>query len=344
LKTATVKDVARHAQVSVATVSRVLNGHPAVDGELRVRVNAAVAALNYRPNRLGRNLRTNSTKTLGLVVPDLQNPFFVAVSRGVETVAFQHGYTLLVCNTDDDTEREARYFQVLQDESVAGIVVCVSDERMARAHVQAAFDQGTIVVALDRRIEDVPVDSVLSDNFGGSRRAVSYLIERGHRRIALIAGPDRFAPGRERRLGYEQALLDYGLTVDRELVKTTAFKAAGAEAATLELLNLPEPPTALFISSGNSAIGTLRALNHHGLQMPRNISVIMYDDPEWAEAYNPPITAVAQDTRSLGITAAELLLQRIRGASDAPHERRLQTRLMLRQSVRELPGAAPATM
>jgi LacI family transcriptional regulator len=137
-------------------------------------------------------------------------------------------------------------------------------------------------------------------------------------------------------MGYEQALMDYDLPVDRTLIKTTMFKAAGAEAATNELLQLPDPPTALFVSSGNSAIGTYRALLRAGLRMPDDISVVMYDDPDWAEAYNPPITAVAQDTRTLGMTAAELLLQRIRGADGVPQERRITTRLMLRDSCRRL--------
>ncbi len=336
MKPATVKDVARQAQVSVATVSRVLNDHPAVDGAMRHRVNAAVVSLNYRPNHLARNLRTNTTKIIAIVVPDIQNPFFISVARGVETVAFREGYTLLVCDTDDEPQRETSYFEVLKDEAVAGIIVCATDERLGHVHVRKALAQGMAVVALDRRIFEAPVDGVLSDNFGGSRLAVSHLIGLGHRRIGLIAGPDRFAPGRERRQGYEQALLDDDLPIDRALIKVTDFKAASAQTATEELLRLDDPPTALFICSGNSAIGSLRAITSRGLRIPADISTIIFDDLEWLEAYNPPLTAVAQNTRQLGITAADLLLRRIRGDTEPPQERRLPAQLCRRGSCLDL--------
>ncbi len=334
MKSATVIDVARQAGVSVATVSRVLNGRVTVDGKLRERVNAAVAALGYRPNRLARNLRMNSTNVLAVVIPDIQNPFFVSAARGAEEAAFQAGYTLLLCNTDDDPEREKSYFQVLSDEAVAGIIVCSTDECLGAIPVRAALDEGIAVVALDRRVEGAPVDAVLSDNFGGGRLGVSYLVELGHRRIGLIAGPDRFAPGRERRLGYEQALLDRGLAVERELIKATDFKIESADAATEALLRLDERPTALFISSGYSAIGALRAIYRCGLRIPDDISVIVFDDLDWTSAYNPPLTAVAQNTRQLGKIASELLLRRIRGDDEPPQERRLSTRLEIRSSCR----------
>lgn len=193
MKSPTVKDVAHHAGVSVATVSRVLNGSTAVDGELRQRVMTAVSQLRYRPNRLARNLRTKSTKTIAIVVPDIQNPFFVSVERGLEEVAFREGYTVLVCNTDDDPDRESNYLQVLSDELVAGIVVCATDERRSSAQLLKILEEGIALVALDRRLENAPIDGVLSDNFGGTRTAVSYLIEQGHRRIGLIAGPPKYA-------------------------------------------------------------------------------------------------------------------------------------------------------
>lgn len=296
----------------------------------------AVEALHYHPNRLARNLRKNSTSIIALVVPDIQNPFFVSVARGVEEVTFRKGYTVVVCNTDDDPQRERHYFQTLIEEACAGIIVCVTDERLGHVEVQKALDRGIAIVALDRRLEDVTVDSVLSDNFGGSRLAVSHLIDLGHRRIGLIAGSDRFAPGRERRMGYEQALLDFGLSVDRTLIKVTEFTALESEAAADELLSLPEPPTALFICSAHAAIGSLRAINRRRLCIPDDVSLVTFDDPDWTEAYNPPITAVAQNTRQLGITAADLLLHRIRGDQEILQERRLPTQLRIRNSCRRL--------
>lgn len=333
MKSLTMKEVAQQAGVSVATVSRVLNGSTAVDGELRERVMSAVEQMRYRPNRLARNLRTNSTKTIAIVVPDIQNPFFVSVVRGLEDVAFGAGYTVLVCNTDDDLERESSYLQVLGDEFVAGIVVCATDERRSATQVRKVLEKGMAVVSLDRRLENAPVDGVLSDNFGGTRTAVSYLIEQGHQRIGLIAGPAKYAPARERRMGYEQALIDHALPVASELIKVTNFKSAEAETATEELLSAAHRPTALFLSSGNVAIGSLRAVHRLGLSIPSDISLIVFDDLDWAAAYNPPLTVVAQNTRQLGGLAGDLLLQRIRGSEQQPHERHLPTQLIIRGSV-----------
>jgi LacI family transcriptional regulator len=336
MKSPTVKEVAEHSGVSVATVSRVLNGRTDVDRELRQRVMAAVEQLHYRPNRLARNLRTKSTKVIALVVPDIQNPFFISVQRGLEEVAFREGYTVLVCNTDDDPDRESTYLQVLVDEAVAGIVVCATDERRSSAQLLKILGQGIALVALDRRLENAPVDGVLSDNFGGTRTAVSYLIEQGHRRIGLIAGPNKYAPARERRMGYEQALLDHGLPVDPTLIKVTNFKGPEAEVATTQLLTSDEPPTALFLSSGNVAIGSLRAIHRLGLQIPNDVSLIVFDDLDWADAYNPPLTVVAQGTHQLGGLAGDLLLRRIRGSTESPQERHLPTQLITRGSVSPL--------
>lgn len=332
----TVKDIAKEAGVSVATVSRVLNGRDTVDVELRDRVQRVVDLLGYRPNRLARNLRTNSTNVIALVVPDIQNPFFVSVARGIEEVALRRGYTLLVCNTDDDPQRERNYFEVLRDEAVAGIVVCSADEQSSSAAVDQALSQGIAVVALDRRIEGVAVDTVLSDNFGGSRLAVSHLIGLGHRRIGIIAGPDRFAPGRERRLGYEQAFHDRGLSIDRSLIKVTDYSRQAANSSTDEILDLGQPPTALFLSSGPSALGALVAVNRRGLRIPDDISFVIFDDLDWTTAYNPPLTAVAQNTHDLGMTAAEALFRRIAGEQEPPRERRVLTQLHVRNSCLDL--------
>lgn len=338
MKASTVKEVAHHAGVSVATVSRVLNGSTSVDTELRRRVLDSAQQLLYRPNRLARNFRTKSTKTIAIVVPDIENPFFISVARGLEEVAFREGYTLLVCDTDDALDRESTYLQVLADEAVAGIVVCATDERRSSAPVRKVLEQGIAVVALDRRLEDASVDSVLSDNFGGTRAAVSLMIEQGHRRIGLVAGPSKYAPGRERRMGYEQAHVDHGLSVDPALIKVTNFKSPEAEVATRELLDSPDRPTALFLGSGNVAIGSLRAIHQLGLAIPTDVSLIIFDDLEWADAYNPTLTVVSQNTRRLGTLAGDLLLQRIRGSEEPPQERHLPTQLIARCSVTRPPN------
>jgi len=332
MRSPTVKEVAHHAGVSIATVSRVLNGIDTVDGELRQRVMKAVEHLQYRHNRAAINLRTRSTKMVAIVVPAIENPFFVAVARAFEREAFKHGYACLVCNTEDDLGQESRYFQLLNEEGVAGLVVCATDERATAQTVRKLLDKGVAIVALDRRLENTLIDSIRSDNFGGARTAVAHLIELGHTRIGLIAGPDLYAPARERRHGYEQALSDHGLLVDDELIKVTDFRDQQAEQATEELLTAPNRVTALFVSSGNTAIGSLRAITRLGFKMPDDLSLVVFDDLDWAAAYNPPITAVAQDTEHLGGLAGRLLLQRIQGGDAPPEERHLPTRLVVRSS------------
>jgi LacI family transcriptional regulator len=333
---ATIRDVASRAGVSVATVSRVLNGKTSVHPTLRDRVVAAAEALEFRANRLALSFRRRSTHFVALVVPDIKNFFFAAVSHEIEEAAFRHGYTLFTCNTSDVLDREAQYFKLLTEEAVAGIVVCTANEHQAHIEVNRALRRGVAVVAIDRRLEDAPIDLVLSDNFGGARAVTGYMIERGHCRIGVISGSDDFAPARERRLGFEQALKDRGIAHEDELTKITDFRDTGAERATLELLTAPHPPTAIFVCSGNQSIGTLRALNTLGLRIPEDVSIAVFDDPDWAGGFHPPITTVEQNCAQIGATAVAMLLRRIKDPSAPREERRVPTKLHIRSSIQDL--------
>jgi LacI family transcriptional regulator len=328
----TIKDVARTAGVSVATVSRVLNGRRSVDPALSTKVLNAASELNFKASRLARSFRKRSAQTIALVVPDIQNPFFAAIAHEIEEAAFRSGYTLLICNTSDDLARETQYFDLLADEAVAGVIVSTANEHRVHDEIERAIVRGVAIVAIDRRLEGVPVDSVLSDNFGGARQATAHLIGLGHRRIAIVTGPDDFAPARERRLGFEQALRDHGLMPDPALVMATNFRDSGAEAAAHELWALAGRPTAIFVGSGNQAIGVLRALNTVGARIPDDISVMVFDDLEWASAFHPPITAIEQNTAQIGATAMTLLMNRIANPGANPEERRIPTRFHIRRS------------
>lgn len=328
----TIKDVARQAGVSIATVSRVLNDKESVDPALRKKVLAATAALGFRANRLARNFRKRSARAIALVVPDIKNPFFAAVAHEIEQAAFQQGYTLLICNTNDNLERQTQYFDLLAEEAVAGVIVCTANEHRSHLEVEQAMSRGIAVVAIDRRLENVPIDLVLSDNFGGARQATSHLFALGHRRIGVVTGSDDFAPARERRMGFEQAFRDHGLSLDPALIKVTDFRDTGAETATHELWALPERPTAIFVSSGNQATGVLRALNTVGARIPNDVSVIVFDDLDWASAFHPPITAVEQNTGQIGATAVNLLMRRFAEPTASAEERRVPVRLNIRRS------------
>lgn len=331
-KRPTIKDVAQHAGVSIATVSRVLNGKESVDPVLREKVLASTATLGFRANRLARSFRMRSARAIALVVPDIKNPFFSAVAHEVETATFEHGYTLLICNTSDRLERQAQYFDLLAEEAVAGVIVCTANEHRAHAEVEQAVSRGIAVVAIDRRLENVPIDLVLSDNFGGARQATSHLLALGHRHIAIVTGNDDFAPARERRLGFEQAFRDFGVSFDTATVKVTDFRDTGAETATHELWALRERPTAIFIASGNQATGVLRALSALEARIPDDVSVVVFDDLDWASAFHPPITAVDQNTAQIGATAVSLLLRRFARPSAPPEERRVPVRFNVRRS------------
>ncbi|NPV68367.1 MAG: LacI family DNA-binding transcriptional regulator [Anaerolineae bacterium] len=337
----TVKDVAVLAGVSTATVSRVLNGHPNVSPETRARVARAVEQLGYRPNRVARNLRVQTSQTIAVIIPDIQNNFFVSVVRGIEDVAIVRDHILLLGNTDDSLSREARYIDVLLAEGVAGIIICASDGERSCVAVRRAVEQGVPVVALDRQLHGLDVDTVLTDNVGASRTATDYLIANGHIRIGLIAGPDYLTPGRERREGYEQALAAHGLPVDPALVKVTDFRPSQAREAARTLLDAPEPPTAMLVCSGLMAVEAMRELAARHLDPQQDIALVAFDDTVLNRCLCPPIPLITQSTYELGQAAAQLLFARMHDPQQPTRTLRLPTSLLLPESVSAV-GHTPA--
>ncbi|MDW8325162.1 MAG: LacI family DNA-binding transcriptional regulator [Anaerolineales bacterium] len=327
---ATVKDVARHANVSIATVSRIINNQGTVSPEIRERVLAAIQALDYRPSRVARRLRTNSTFVIGLVISDIQNSFYTSLTRGVEDVASANGYSLLLCNTDEDPQRERKYLEVMHEENVAGIILASATEG---GHDTRLIQASIPVVALDRVLTDVSVDTVLVDNIAGARQAVEHLISRGHRRIGAILGERPITSSIERLEGYVQALSHAGLPVDPNLIRRADLRQADdSTRCALELLNLPERPTALFTGNSLITLGTLRAIQAAGLHIPRDIALVAFDDIPWGELLNPPLTAIRQPTYQLGKTAAEMLLARIAEPDRPVTQVRLPVEFIVRAS------------
>lgn len=337
----TIRDVARSAGVSPPTVSRVLANKANVDPLLRERVLEAVRLLDYRPHRAARALRRQVTRTIAFIIPDIQNPFFTSVLRGVEDAAFADDYVVMLCNTDDSLQRQRDYLAVLRAENVAGMVICPADETSSLAHIASLQEQGTAVVVVDRLLAAAGVDTVLSDNVRGAHDAVSTLLDLGHRRIGLIAGPDHFAPGRERRQGYEQAHRHAGVAVDTSLIKATDFRPDAAAAAARDLLALPaaQRPTALFATSSRLALGALAVIGELRLHIPEDISFVGFDDAEWAASYSPQLTVVAQPTYEIGSRACRMLLARIADPDTPPAEVRLPAHLILRRSCRACAAA-----
>jgi DNA-binding LacI/PurR family transcriptional regulator len=290
----------------------------------------AVRDLHYRPNRAARSLRVRRSLTVGVVIPDIQNSFFTAVVRGIEHVLEGETFTFLLGNSDGRADRERIYLETLRSEGAAGFIIVPTqrDPRMYR-ELQAA---GVPIVTLDRAAPGLSADYVTVTNQEGARGAVHHLIALGHRGIAYAGGPPDLNVARERLAGYEQALHEAGLTVDRSRVCPGDFQQAGGLTAAKTLLDLSPPPTAIFVANNLMTLGVYQALHERGLQIPEQVAVVGFDDMPWATALRPPLTAVAQPTFELGATAARLLLARLRDPQRPFRRVVLETQLVIRGS------------
>lgn len=325
-------DVARLAQVSIATVSRVINDSDKVTDQTRDKVKRVMDQLGYVPNRVARRLRQKGGRRhlLGLILPDIQNPFNAEIARGIEDVAYANQFAVLLCNSDEDLEKESFYIDVMRAESVDGVILPPIQE--SDAAVVKLIKRGMPVVVVDRALKNIDVDTVEIDNFLGAYEAVEHLIRLGHKRIALIVGPDNISTSRERRRGYQQAHKDANLPADPDLVLTGNYKQDSGRALTNTLLDLAVPPTALFVTNGPMAMGALEIVNRRNLKVPGDLALIGFDDLPWAEALDPPLTVVRQPAYEVGKAAAEMLLNRL-GNPDLPVALlRLRPQLILRKS------------
>jgi DNA-binding LacI/PurR family transcriptional regulator len=308
IRMATIKDVARKAGVSQATVSRVLNGHPYVADDLRSRVLEAVKALNYRPNRVAQRLRAAKSHLVGVIFSDIRNPFNTLALSGIEQVLSEQGLSVLICHSDIDQRRENDFIALMLAEDVAGLIIApVKEESSALAE---AVKNGLPVVVIDRRMTRPKTDAVLADNQYGAYRAIQHLIRLGHRRIAILNGPQHLTSGRERYAGFVQAMSEANLPIVSELVKFGDYQIESGYRLTRELLTLSPLPTALFMANNLMTIGALNAIHEAGRHVPGELAVIGFDDLPWAMSLNPPLTTVGQPAVNIGVHAAELLLNR----------------------------------
>ncbi|WP_299678728.1 LacI family DNA-binding transcriptional regulator [uncultured Roseobacter sp.] len=296
----TVKDVAREAGVSVGTVSKVLSNNTTVKTALRDRVLKAASDLNYRPNMAARALRTNKINILGLVVPDITNPFFAQLALRIETEAADRGHTVMLTNSHDDAATEERQIAALLEQSPRGLIIAASNDSSARLH-----RSDIRVVSLDRRFHSSPL--VSTDHAKGSERGAAHLIGLGHRRLAYLAGPQNTEVGRQRRLGFERCVARAGLSLE---VREGLFDYESGEQMARALLSGPAPqrPTAIAAASDQMAIGVLRAARDMEIPVPEALSVVGFDDITLAALVVPRLTTIAQPTERLAKEAVRRVL------------------------------------
>lgn len=315
-KRVTMRQIAARARVSVGTVSHVINNSAGVREEVRKRVLDAIERLGYQPSLLARGLRRNQTTILGMIIPDISNPFFPLVVRGVEDIAYQNSYRLMLCNTDNDAQKEQVYFDELRAYRMAGLIVIPSAD--SRLVPMAAASGGEIpVICLDRCPEGWKGDTVTVDNAEGAYQAARYLLELGHRRIATIAGQLHVTSGVERLKGFKRALREAGVSIAPEYIQEGRFDRLSGYEKGLMLLQFSPRPTAIVAANDLVALGVLAALREMGLRCPEDVSLVGFDDQEIASFTNPALTTVAQPAYQMGARAAALLFGRLRG-EDVP--------------------------
>jgi LacI family transcriptional regulator len=326
----TIRDVAAHAKVSKATVSRYLNGSLALPPETAERIDTAIVALNYRQNSLARRLSLGSSETIGLAMPDVANPFFAEIADEVELAASERGYGLSLCITRNQLDRESLYIGWLDTQHLDGLILV--SNRPDDGSLSKLIGTRRNIVLIDEDVPGVDVPKVFVDNVQGGYLATKHLLEAGHRRIAHVSGPRGLFTVQERCEGYRRALAEAGIPYDEALVCFGSYEREFGAAALARLLALRSPPTAVFAASDYLAVGMLEAMRDRAIGVPADMSIVGFDDMEFASLLMPPISTLHQSARELGRKGVDMLLARLSGDAPSTTER-LPVRLIQRASV-----------
>jgi LacI family transcriptional regulator len=328
----TVADVAKKAGVSVPTAARVLSGRGYAAERTRQIVLEAAKDLGYVPNRVARSLRTRQTNMIGLLIGDVENMFYSAIAKNVESVAKDAGYHVVLCNSNDDPETEREYLDLLEGIRVDALIVAPTSKN--RRHLRRLHESGTIIIQIDRLVEGLAADAILVDNETGAANAVTHLIEAGHTRIGIVTGELSATTSQQRLAGYKRALKEHRISVRTELVKASSFHREHAIEDATDLIRARPAPTAVFAANNILAEGCLVALQQEGLRVPRDVSLVAFDDMPWMSIVEPGMTTVRQPIADMARGAAELVLRRLReGRQDEPSTMVFRTQLVQRRSV-----------
>ena len=330
---ATIKDVALRAGVSVTTVSHVVNDTRHVSAKGRERVELAIRELGYVPNAMARSLKSNTTSTLGMLIPNSSNPYFAEIVRIVEDRCFGAGYTLVLCNTDDEPRRQSVYLQVLAERRIDGLIVVSTGAGDDDSLVTQLHGLRIPTVLVDREIADPACDLVETAHMQGGLLAVRHLLSLGHKRIACIGGPVGVMPSEQRIEGWRMALAENGTTPNADaLLWRGGFTSQGGYEAMHAILRTEQAPSAVFVCNDLMAIGALRAAHESGVHVPDELSIVGFDDIELSAYTSPPLTTVAQPKERIGALAVDMLLERVGGKRRDARKVVLQPELRVRAS------------
>jgi len=332
----TINDIAKEANVSTATVSRVINESGYVKAETKDKILKIIKDNNYVPSAVARSLSIQDTSTIGVVIPDIGNEFFANIISGINEIAEQNGYNIFLLATDESVEKEQKLIRAAEGQRLKGVIITPVSERNPETckYLQYLEKKGIPVILVDRDISSYEFNGVFVDNIKGTYDGVNELIKSGHKKIAIITGPDTSKPGKERLKGYKLALEEHGIPIKEEYIVTGDFRIDKAYQSTKELLNLYTPPTAIFTSNNQTTLGCLKYLVENGYQIGTNFSIVGFDDIETLNVINYKISVVKRDAKQQGRVAMQLMLDCLNNTTSAIEVRKINIpyQLVLRGS------------
>lgn len=330
----TINDLAKRLNLSASTVSRALRDHPDISKKTKARVRDVAAKTNYQPNLIAQSLQTRRSNNIGVIVPEIRNTFFSTVISGIEEVAYEAGYTIMVCQSNDTYIRETINTRALAANRVAGMLVSISQETHDFEHLRTIMTQGIPLVLFDRIVEDLEVSKVVVDDFNGAYNAVSYLIRQGRKRIAHIGGRNQLYVSRKRRQGFEAAMKDHNISPDPDYIVTGGYHEEDGRAAAQELCGLAAPPDAVFAINDPVALGAYMHFIDSGIKIPEEIALIGFSNNPNTTLIRPRLTTVSQPAFEMGKVAVSLLLKKLGSSSIASSAETvvLKTELLIRES------------
>lgn len=331
---ATITDIAKELGISASTVSRALRDHPDISKATRAKVRETAERLDYFPDSIAQGFKKQRTKTIGVIVPEIEHHFFSAAINGIEELAYDAGYTLMVCQSNEDCEREKLNLRALVSNRVAGLLVSLSQSTTDISHFDILKKRNIPVVFFDRTHKDITDSQVIVDDYDGAYELVTHLIQRGYKRIAHIAGPSNILIGGERERGYRDALTDNGMKVDEMFIVRGGYRKRDGTKGVQKLLELEALPDAIFAVNDPVAIGAFVVLKERGIRIPDNIALAGFSNNPISALIDPPLTTVDQASSRIGRSAVKLLLDQIdKGGREAPPVVKVEkTRLIVRSS------------